>query len=122
MAPNYKFSGKRISIVGISADVSAGALTRSSGFIGVPLNHALSGLSCSFALEGVWGLTFDVYSGGQPGIGSILYWDTSTGLLSIGADNDDFPILKCVTAVSASDGSFEGLLLPQTRPYGQTQA
>ena len=122
MASNYKFSGKRITIVSITADVSSGTLARQTGFIGIPLNHKLSGGSVAFALEGVWGMTYAAYPGVQPGIGSILYWDTSGSVLSIGADNDDYPAVKCITAVSASDGSFEGLLLPQTRPYGQTQA
>jgi predicted RecA/RadA family phage recombinase len=93
-----------------------------SGFIGVPLNNRIAGESVSFALEGVWGMTFAYYGAYQPPAGTVLYWDTSAGALSIGAANDDFPAVKVVTAVSATDGSFQGLLLPQTRPYGQTQA
>ena len=121
MAPNYKYSGKRIRIAA-TANTSSGTLVRQRGFIGIPLNHRLSGLSVAFALEGVWGMTFAGYGSVQPGIGTVLYWDTGAALLSIGANSDDFLAVKCVTAVSASDGSFEGLLLPQTRPYGQTQA
>lgn len=126
MAKNFKFSGKRITLAALSAAVAAGVLCRRGGFIGVPLENRAAGMSVSFALEGVWGLTFDAYAGmvagGIPTAGTILYWDTSASALSIGAANDDFPAVKCVTAPSASDGSFQGLLLPQTRPYGQTQA
>jgi len=122
MANNYKYSGKRITL-GLSAAVAAGSLRRISGFIGIPLNHRAVGESVSFALEGVWGMTFAAYGGlGSTAAGSILYWDTTAGALSIGAANDDFPAVKCVTAPSATDGSFDGLLLPQTRPYGQMQA
>lgn len=121
MAPNYKYSGKHIHLAP-ATDVSSGSLCRRRGFIGIPLNHRLAGQSVAFALEGVWGMTYAAYPGVQPGIGTILYWDTTAAVLSIGAANDDFPAVKCVTAVSASDGSFEGLLLPQTRPYNQTQA
>lgn len=126
MAKNFKFSGKRVTIAALTAAVASGTLARQKGFIGIPMNNAAAGMSCSFALEGVWGMTFAAYAGmvtgGIPTAGTILYWDTSAGALSIGAANDDFPAVKCVTAPSASDGSFEGMLLPQTRPYGQTQA
>lgn len=122
MANNYKFSGKRITLT-VSTAVASGVLCRVSGFIGIPLNHGAVGASVSFALEGVWGMTFANYGGlGSTAAGSILYWDTSASTLSIGAANDDFPAVKCVTAPSASDGSFDGLLLPPTRPYGQMQA
>ena len=121
MANNFKYSGKRITL-NPASPVAAGVLTRERGFIGIPLNNRVASESVAFALEGVWGMTFAAYGGGQPGIGSILYCDTSASALSIGAGNDDFPEVKCITAVSATDGSFTGLLLPQCRPYGQTQA
>jgi len=122
MAKNFKFSGKRLTIAGIAADVSSGALTRQKGYIGIPLNHKLSGASVAFALEGVWGMTWDFWANSQPAVGTILYWDTSTGLLSLGSANDDYAAVKVVTAVSATDGSFDGLLLPQGRPAGQDQS
>jgi predicted RecA/RadA family phage recombinase len=125
MANNFKFTGKRVTLT-VSTPVAAGVLSRISGFTGIPLNNRIAGESVSFALEGVWGMTFAAYggmvAGGIPTAGSILYWDTSASALSIGAANDDFAAIKCVTAPSATDGSFQGLLLPQGRPYGQTQA
>lgn len=123
MAKNYKFSG-RIITVSPAKPVASGVLCRAGGFIGIPQNNAVAGESVAFALEGVWGLTFAAYGGmaKPPTAGSILYWDTSAGALSIGAANDDFEAVKCVTAVSSTDGSFQGLLLPQGAPYGQTQA
>ena len=126
MAKSFKYSGKRITIKAVSAAVASGTITRQKGFIGIPLTHGASGVSVSFALEGVWGMTFDAYAGlgagPMPAIGTILYWDTSAATLSNGAANDDFPAVKCVTAPSATDGSFDGLLLPQTKPKGQDQA
>lgn len=122
MAKNFKFSGKRIVIAAIAANVSSGTLARQKGFIGEPLNHALSGASVTFALEGVWGMTYAGYGSSQPSVGTILYWDTTADALSIGAANDDYPAVKVVSAVSATDGSFDGLLLPQGRPYGQEQS
>ena len=117
MANNYKYSGRRITLAP-AAPVAAGALCRVRGFIGIPLNNRVAGQSVAFALEGVWGMTFS--GQGTVGIGSILYWDTTAGALSIGAANDDFPAVKAITAPSG--GAFQGLLLPQCRPYGQTQA
>lgn len=126
MAKNFLYSGRRIDITNLSAAVASGSLTRRGGFIGIPMVHAAAGASCSFALEGVWGMTFDHYAGvgagPLPAIGTILYWDTSAATLSNGAANDDYPAVKCVTAVSATDGSFSGLLLPQTKAKGQDQA
>jgi predicted RecA/RadA family phage recombinase len=126
MSKNWKMSGKRITQKNLSAAVAAGALCRRAGFIGIPLNHAASGASVSFSLEGVWGMTFDHYAGvgagPLPAAGSILYWDTSASTLSNGGANDDYPAVKCVTAVSSTDGSFDGLLLPQGKPKGQDQS
>jgi len=115
MATNFKFSGKRVTIA-VAADVTSGKLTRQQGFLGIPLNHTLSGASVAFALEGVWGLTWDFYANSQPAVGTILYWDTNTGLLSLGAGSGDYPAVKVVEVVSATDGAFLGLLLPQTTP------
>ncbi len=115
MATNYKFSGKRVTIA-VTADVASGKLTRQRGFLGIPLNHTLSGASVAFALEGVWGLTWDFFATSQPPVGTILYWDTSTSLLSIGSASGDYPAVKVVEAVSAVNGVFLGLLLPQSRP------
>lgn len=126
MANNFKYSGKRITIKNVSAAVSAGTLTRQKGFIGIPLTHGASGQSVAFALEGVWGMTFAPYggvgSGPQPAIGTILYWDVANAALSNGCGANDFAAVKCVTAVSATDGSFDGLLLPQGKPKTADQA
>ncbi|QGH73006.1 MAG: hypothetical protein [Siphoviridae sp. ctCJE6] len=125
MAKNFKYSGKRITVKSLSAAVAAGNLVRQKGFVGIPLSHAPSGGSVAFALEGVWGMTYGDYAGLDGvtlAVGTILYWDTSAGKLSMGYANDDYPAVKCVTAVSASDGSFDGLLLPQTKPVGQEQS
>lgn len=121
MAPNFKFSGKRIHVAPASP-VASGALARVLGYIGIPLNNSVAGGSIAFALEGVWGMTWDFFGNSQPAKGTILYWDTSTGLLSLGSGNDDYAAVKVVTAVSATDGAFEGLLLPQGRPVGQDQS
>ena len=127
MANNYKSSGKRITVKAIAAPVASGVLARQKGVLGIPIDNAVAGLSVSFAVEGVWGLTFDHYagvgSGPLPAAGSILYWDRSAATLSNGSDTDDFAAVKCVTAVSAVDGSFEGLLLPSAngRPVGLDQ-
>lgn len=122
MAKNFKYSGERI-VVSPSTPVAAGVLARVNGFLGIPLNNAVAGESISFALEGVWGMTFGAYGGGTvPSKGSILYWDTTASALSLGGANDDYPAVKCVTAVSSNDGSFDGLLLPQTKPVGQNQS
>lgn len=117
MSTNYKYSGRRVTIAP-AAPVAAGALCRVKGFIGIPINNRVAGESVSFALEGVWGMTFS--GQGTVSIGTILYWDTSAGALSIGAANDDYPAVKAVTAPSS--GAFQGLLLPQGKPYGQEQS
>lgn len=128
MAKNFKYSGRRITIKNASAALSAGTLCRQKGFVGIPLSHCASGASVSFALEGVWGLTFSHYagvgSGPLPAVGTILYWDTSAATLSNGSATDDYGAIKCVTAVSATDGSFDGLLLPMAngRPVGLDQS
>jgi len=122
MAKNFKFSGKRIHIKSLSAAVASGSLCRQSGFIGIPMTHGASGASIAFAIEGAWGMTWDFYGTSQPAAGTILYWDTSAAALSLGSANDDYAAVKVVTAVSSSDGSFTGLLLPQARPVGQDQS
>jgi len=121
MAKNYLYSGKRVTLE-LGADVSSGSLCRRNGFIGIPLNHRLAGESVAFAIEGVWGMTYAAYGVNQPVVGTILYWDTNAAILSIGSANDDYPAIKVTKAVSASDGSFEGLLLPQARAAGQDQS
>lgn len=118
-ARTFKYSGKRVNLMALAGAVAEGALTRAKGFIGIPLTNAPSGGSVSFALEGVFGMTYPNFVDVQPAAGSILFWDTTVGGLSIGSANDDYVAVKCVTAVSSSDGSFEGLLLPQSRPVGQ---
>jgi predicted RecA/RadA family phage recombinase len=125
VANNYKSSGKRITVAGIAAPVAAGVLCRQKGVIGIPLDNALAGQSVSFAIEGIWGMTYANYGGAVlPAAGSICYWDTSANALSNGGANDDFAAVKCITGVSAVDGSFEGLLLDSAngKPIGQTQA
>lgn len=125
MANNYKSSGKRITVQGIAAPVAAGVLTRQKGVIGIPIDNALAGQSVSFAIEGIWGMTYANYGGTVlPAAGSICYWDTSAAALSNGSANDDFAAVKCMTAVSAVNGAFEGLLLASAngRPVGQDQA
>lgn len=125
MANNFKYSGKRIVISNPATAVAAGVLCRRGGFVGIPLNNRTPGQSVTFALEGVWGMTFSHYAGvgagPLPAAGSILYWDTSAATLSNGSASDDYAAVKCVTAVSATDGSFEGMLLPQAngRAVGQ---
>jgi len=121
MAQNYKYSGKRVTVAPAAA-VASGVLCRVKGYVGIPLTNRVAGESVSFALEGVWGMTFADYVGYQPPVGTILYWDTTGAALSIGAANDDYAAVKVVTTVSSTDGSFEGLLLPQGRPYGQMQS
>jgi predicted RecA/RadA family phage recombinase len=112
MANNFRFSGKRVTLTGIANPVAAGALCRVSGWIGIPLVNAVGGQTISFAVEGVWGLTFAAYGGMGTAIpaGSILYWDVVNAALSIGCGANDYPAVKLTTAVSATDGSFEGLL------------
>lgn len=128
MANNYKYSGKRITILNPTAAVAAGALTRQRGIIGIPLNNRTPGQSVAFAIEGVWGMTFSHYagigSGPMPAAGSLLYWDTSAATLSNGSASDDYAAVKCITSPSSSDGSFDGLLLPtaNSRPVGQDQS
>jgi len=125
MANNFKFSGSRVTLAP-TAPVASGVIARVLGFIGIPLNNRNAGESVAFAIEGVWGMTFTPYagkgSGSLPSIGTILYWDTTGSIFSMGAANDDYAAVKCVTAPSATDGSFQGLLLPQGRPYGQEQS
>ncbi len=126
MAKNFNYSGKRITIKNAGAALAAGNLFRQKGFIGIPLNHTASGASVSFALEGVWGMTFAAYAGvgagPQPAIGTILYWDVANSVLSNGCGVNDYAAVKCITAVSATDGSFSGLLLPQGRPKTSDQS
>lgn len=122
MAQNFKFSGKRVHVLDLVAAVASGALARARGMIGIPLTNAAIGASVAFALEGAWGMTWDFFATSQPVAGTILYWDTSASLLSLGSANDDYAAVKVVTTVSSTDGSFTGLLLPQTRPVGQDQS
>lgn len=126
MAKNFQYSGKRITLTNLSAAVAAGTICRRGGFIGIPINHAATGMSVAFALEGAWAMTFSPYAGvgagPQPAAGTILYWDTANGALTNGCGANDFAAVKCITAVSASNGSFVGLLLPQGRPKTADQA
>jgi predicted RecA/RadA family phage recombinase len=119
VANNYKYSGRRVTLAPAAA-VSAGTLARVQGFIGIPLNNRVAGESVAFALEGVWGMTVAV-QGVVPPIGTILYWDTTGSLLTIGAANDDYAAVKVVTLPDSS-GAFDGLLLPQGRAVGQDQS
>lgn len=116
-APNYVQKGSRIK-VSAGAAIAAGNLVRASGFVGVALNNALSGESVSLALDGVWGLTFS--GQGTVSQGTLIYWDTSAGALSIGVASGDFAVGKAVTAVSAT--AFDMLLLPQGIPNTVEQA
>jgi predicted RecA/RadA family phage recombinase len=126
MAINFKFSGKRITIKNVATAVEGGAIARRAGIIGIPLVRGAAGASVSFALEGVWGMTFAAYAGmltaSTPKAGTVMYWDTTADALSIGRANDDYAAVKCITDVSAVDGSFQGLLLPQGAPIGQDQS
>jgi len=121
VAQNYKYSGRRVTL-SPAAPVASGVLARVTGFVGVPLTNRVAGQSVAFALEGVWGMTFAGYGSYQPPVGTILYWDTTASALSIGAANDDYPAVKVMTAVSSTNGAFDGLLLPQGKPYGQEQS
>lgn len=115
MAANFKYSGKRIIITNMSAPVASGAICRQRGWIGIPMVNGATGATVSFAVEGVWGLTFLGYAGvgagPLPAVGTILYWDVANAVLSNGCGANDYPAVKCVTAVSAVDGSFEGSLM-----------
>lgn len=113
MASNFKYSGKRVILTNIPNPVAAGALCRVNGWLGISEVNAVGGLTISFAVEGVWGLTFLPYGGmaTQPAAGSILYWDVANAILSIGCGVNDYPAVKCVTPVSSVDGSFEGALM-----------
>lgn len=126
MAQNFKYSGKRLILTNIAAPVASGALCRVNGFTGIPLVNAATGASISFAIEGVWGLTFGGYggvgAGPLPAAGSILYWDVANATLSNGSGVNDYAAVKCVTAVSSVDGSFDGLLLPPGRPKTSDQS
>ena len=124
MANNFKYSGKRIILTGIANPVASGALCRVNGFVGIPLVNAVGGQTISFATEGVWGLTFAAYGGlgAQVPAGSILYWDVSGAALSIGSSSTSYPVVKTVTAISTTDGSFEGMLLPPTKPVSVDQS
>ncbi len=122
MAQNFKFTGKRVHVLSIAAAVASGTLAREKGIIGIPMTDAAIGASVAFALEGAWGMTWDFFAVSQPAAGTILYWDTSADALSLGSANDDYAAVKVITAVSSTDGSFTGLLLPQTRPVGQDQS
>ena len=116
MSKNFKYSGKRVTIKNLAAAVAAGNFSRQKGFLGMPLNHAPTAGSVAFALEGVWGMTFAHYAGigagSLPAVGTILYWDVANATFSIGSGANDYPAVKCVTAVSATDGSFDGLMYP----------
>lgn len=126
MATNFRYSGKRIIITNAAAPVASGAFGRQNGFLGVPMTNAPTGGSFSFGIEGVWNLTFSPYAGvgagPLPAAGSILYWDVANAILSNGSGVNDYAAVKCVTAVSSTDGTFEGLLLPQGRPKTSDQS
>lgn len=126
MAQNFKYTGRRLIIQNAAAPIASGVYGRQKGFLGVPLTNVPTGGSFSFAIEGVWGLTFSPYAGigagPLPAAGSILYWDVANAILSNGCGVNDYAAVKCVTAVSSTDGSFEGLLLPQGRPKTADQS
>lgn len=125
MANNFKYSGKRITIQNIGAAVEPGAICRRAGYVGIPMVRGVVGQSVSFALEGVWGLTYSAYAGlGAVTLaaGSILYWDVANAVLSMGRGVNDYAAVKCVTAVSTVDGSFDGLLLHQGAPKTADQS
>lgn len=115
MAANFKYSGKRVTITNISAPVASGTLVRQRGWIGIPQTNGATGQTISFAVEGVWGLTFAAFAGvgagPLPAVGTILYWDVANAVLSNGCGVNDYPAVKCLTPVSAIDGSFEGSLM-----------
>lgn len=77
----------RIVEVKVTADVTAGKETRSGGFVGVPVDHALNGTTVSFALDGIFALTLAI--GGTLNAGSYLYWDVAGSALSLGAAAKD---------------------------------
>lgn len=123
MANNFKYSGKRVIVQNASAAVASGKLVRQRGFIGIPMTHVAAGASFSMALEGVWGMTYDAFGGGVTiPAGSILYWDVANAALTIGRGANDYAAVKTITAVSLTDGSFDGLLLPQGAPKTNDQS
>ena len=127
MAKNFLYNGRHVNIKNLSAAVASGNLCRQRGWLGIPMTHGAAGASITFAIEGIWGMTYSDYAGlvATISVGTILYWDTSTAKLSIGYANDDFAAVK-VTDVGTltTDGAFEGLLLgaANSKPVGQEQA
>lgn len=125
MAKKFIFSGKRVTLKSADAAIESGSLAREDGFVGIAMKQVAAGQSIAFALEGVWGMTYEAYAGliATIGVGTILYWDTSAAALSIGSGDDDYPAVKVVdTKTLTTDGYFHGLLLPQGRPVNADQS
>lgn len=81
--------GQRVDVL-IGANVASGAITRTGGVLGIPVEHALNGATVSFIQEGLVTLTFS--GQGTIGAGSYLYWDVSASALSLGAGAQDLPV------------------------------
>ena len=126
MANTFRYTGQRVNLTNIGTAVGSGTLCRRNGFIGIPLTNAIAGASVSFALQGVWAMTFSAYgglgAGPMPAVGTILYWDVANSVLSNGCGVNDYAAVKVVEAISTTDGSFFGLLLPPGRPKTSDQS
>lgn len=79
-------SGRRVDVK-VGATVTAGTPCRTSGIIGIPVDHCLNGNTVTFITDGIVALTLAI--GGTLAAGCYLYWDTSAALLSLGADAGD---------------------------------
>lgn len=82
--------GRKVEVK-IDADVSLGTLCRRADIVGIPVDHALNGATVTFIQEGIVALTVSPYVASL-GAGSYLYWDVSSGALSIGAGAGDVEV------------------------------
>ena len=86
-------SGRRVN-VRLTANVSSGAIIRQAGILGIPVDHALSGGTVAFVLQGLVNLTLAI--GGTLAQGCYLYWNRgatpTADLLSLGAAQGDIPV------------------------------
>lgn len=115
MAVYWKVRPKKRISVGLSANVAMGNMVRVSGFIGIPMFHALSGESVTLGLgDGeIAGITFS--GQGTVALGTFIYWDTTAAGLSLGAANDDY-LVGQVTKAKDSSNEFDLMLLPANGP------
>ena len=82
-------SNRRVEVK-VSAPVASGAITRSGGLVGIPVEHAVANETIAFIRSGIVAMTFDLQ--GTIGAGSYLYWDVTAALLSLGAGVGDVEV------------------------------